>query len=154
MMTERADFRKVQLGDMPACAKIFNDWVDATPWMPRVHTRDNVISYYQNTVGPNQMVWVTEDASGIQGFLSSTENFVTAVYVSPEARGRGVGKTLLDEAKMASPSGLSLWTFAENMRAQKLYEREGFKEVRRTNGDNEEGLPDIFYSWPEAEAPA
>ncbi len=54
---------------------------------------------------------------------------------------------LPDGAKKAFPSGLRLWTFQANHKARKFYEREEFVELRRTNGDNEEGLPDILYGW-------
>ena len=44
---------------------------------------------------------------------------------------------------------LWLWTFQANLGAQRFYLREGFAEVRRTDGaGNDEGLPDIQYHWP------
>jgi hypothetical protein len=46
-----------------------------------------------------------------------------------------------------SPEGLQLWTFASNASAQRFYERHCFVETRRTDGDNEEGAPDILYAW-------
>lgn len=46
---------------------------------------------------------------------------------------------------------VELWTFVANTGAQSFYRREGFAEMRRTDGDNEEHLPDILYRWqPEA----
>lgn len=43
-------------------------------------------------------------------------------------------------------SRLSLWTFAADTPAQRLYVREGGQEVRRIGGGNEENLPDIRYA--------
>ena len=40
-----------------------------------------------------------------------------------------------------------LWTFVANAPARRFYAREGFVEVRRTGGENEEGLPDVLLKW-------
>jgi len=146
-MIERATIRLAGQSDMQACAEIFNNWIEATPWMPRVHSRKDVSAYYVNVVGLKQTVWIAELCRKVKGFVSCSENFVTALYLAPEARGKGFGKELLDTAKSAFPGGLSLWAFVANVRAQGFYQREGFREVRRTDGDNEEGLPDILYRW-------
>ena len=69
---------------------------------------------------------------------------VTALYVAQPGQGRG--KALLDHAK-DQETGLTLWTFIANQRARRFYAREGFSEVGRTEGDNEEGLPDMRLSW-------
>ncbi len=42
---------------------------------------------------------------------------------------------------------LKLWTFQANEDARRFYIREGFREVRMTDGDNEEGLPDVMLEW-------
>lgn len=146
-MTDLAAVRVAGQADMAACAEVFNDWVDATSWMPRVHSRKDVTAYYVNVVGPQQTVWIAELCRKVKGFVSCSENFVTALYLAPEARGKGLGKELLDTAKSAFPDGLSLWAFVANRRARDFYQREGFREVRRTDGDNEEGLPDILFRW-------
>jgi putative acetyltransferase len=58
-------------------------------------------------------------------------------------RGRGEGSARrLDHAKVGRDR-LSLWTFQANERAR----REGFAEVRMTEGDNKEGLPDVLLEW-------
>lgn len=79
--------------------------------------------------------------------IDRDQSYVTALYVDAEARGLGIGKALLDHAKVNAAGELLLWTFVANTRAQRLYQREGFAEQRRSDGDNEEGLPDILYRW-------
>ena len=37
-------------GDAAACAAVFNAWVDATEWMPRVHPADDVERHYREHV--------------------------------------------------------------------------------------------------------
>jgi len=62
--------------------------------------------------------------------------------------GRGIGAELLELAMRERPTGLRLWTFASNRRAQRFYERHGFVEVCCTDGsEKEEREPDILYVW-------
>lgn len=144
--------REAVAADMIDCAAIFNEWVDETSWMPRVHSRQDVESYYQTTAFQEQSVFVARheqaDAPGVDGFISlSDDSFVTALYLARQSRRSGIGKALLDYAKTRQPGGLSLWAFVANQDARRFYEREGFSEQRCTEGDNEEGLPDVLFAW-------
>ena len=70
------------------------------------------------------------------------------LYVDPDGCGRGVGSAMVRLAKARYPDGLQLWTFASNIGARRFYERNGFAEVERTDGQgNEEGEPDVRYRW-------
>ncbi|MEM8825200.1 MAG: GNAT family N-acetyltransferase [Pseudomonadota bacterium] len=132
--------------DAPACAAILNDWIDATPWMPRVHPPEDVVRYHREVVLADRRVWVWGDP--VRGYLAldSLEGCITALYLAAEARGRGIGRALLDTAK-ASRDRLWLWTFQANRGARRFYEANGFQQDGRTDGDNEEGVPDIRYRW-------
>lgn len=135
------------LADAPAMAAIKNDWIDATLWMPRVHPADDLVRHHREHVLRRQQVTVAED-EGVVGFSGlDDEGFVTSLFVASGARGRGVGKALLDRAKTARPEGLRLWTFVANEGARRFYAREGFAEVERTDGENEERLPDVLMRW-------
>ncbi len=134
-------------GDAVACAGILNDWIDATEWMPRIDRPEAVVKHYRETVLPEQRVWMAEAGGAVRGFLALDDaRMITALYVAAGWRGRGVGCALLTMAK-AQGGPLWLWTFEANRAAQAFYERAGFHAVRRTPGDNEESLPDIFYQW-------
>ncbi|WP_322882814.1 GNAT family N-acetyltransferase [Sinorhizobium medicae] len=134
--------------DMAACAAILNRWIDATPWMPRVHPEDDVERHYRESVFESGPVIVADCRGEIAGFLAlSGGGHVTALYLDERYRGLGIGAALIREAKRRAETGLELWTFENNRDAQRFYEREGFVPVRRTDGDNEEGLPDILYRW-------
>src|SRR5450759_310894 len=79
-------------------------------------------------------------------FLSAC--WVDQLYVDPYRTGLGIGTRLLSLAKERSPEGLELWTFASNHRARHFYQRHGFVMAEETDGaGNEEGAPDIRYSW-------
>jgi GNAT superfamily N-acetyltransferase len=144
--------RPARLHDMIECADIINTWIDATEWMPRVHPADEVTDYYSDTVFSKYEVFVADDEDTIAGMVAlAPDNMVNALYVHQDQRGKGVGKALLDHAKQHATGSIELWTFVANTGAQAFYQREGFTEVRRTDGDNEEHLPDILYRWqPEA----
>lgn len=151
-MTNSVAIRRAEQTDMAACASILNRWIDATAWMPRVHEHADVERYYTDTVFAERNVIVAERMNDVAGFLAlSDDHYVTALYIDAPHRNAGIGARLLDTAKALSPAELSLWTFEHNRDAQRFYEHQGFEAVRRTDGDNEEQLPDILYRWRGAE---
>lgn len=131
--------------DANACAGILNAWIDATDWMPRIHPPDDVERYHREVVLPKRDVFVAEDAGTVTGFLALDQGMISALYVTKP--GRGTGRRLLHHAKAARPAGLTLWVFQDNLGARRFYGGEKFREIRRTDGDNEEGLPDILLGW-------
>jgi ribosomal protein S18 acetylase RimI-like enzyme len=141
--------RPARSQDMAACAAIMNNWIDETDWMPRVHTHEAVVRYYQQDVFTQRKVLVMDAANTIAGMavLDIKDHMVTALYVARNFRNQGVGKMLLEKSKAELGDRVSLWTFQANVGAQKFYAREGFEEINRTDGDNEEGLPDILMEW-------
>jgi GNAT superfamily N-acetyltransferase len=133
--------------DAAGCAAVFNAWVDATEWMPRVHDADDVVRHYREHVFAHDAATVAERGGEVVGFLALADGQVDQLYLAEGARGQGVGAALVRAAKAASPGGLTLWTFVANEAARRFYAREGFVEVRRTEGENEEGLPDVLLAW-------
>lgn len=133
-----ADARRIGL--------ILSGWVDETDWMPRIHSRDQDQAHAADLVSRGWVI-VAKRCGEVVGFLARDDAEVHALYVAHNARGQGVGKALLERAKQGH-DWLGLWTFQANERAQFFYRREGFHELRRTNGaDNDEGLPDIRFEW-------
>lgn len=93
-------------------------------------------------------IWLAHLEDELVGLLMLESNWIDQLYVRPDLTSQGIGKQLLDLAKERMPSGLQLWTFQSNHRAQKFYERYGFIEVERTDGrNNQEQAPDIRYRW-------
>ena len=131
--------------DAPALARILGDWVRETGWMPVLHSREEDLGFVATLI---EGIEVTVAGDGVPlGFLARDGEEVRAIYLAPEARGRGLGRALLDHAKGRSPR-LGLWVFQANARAIAFYLREGFRVERRTDGlRNEEGLPDIRMVW-------
>lgn len=135
--------------DAPACAAILNAWIDATPWMPRCHTPEDLERHYREFVLQDRACTLVVDGDDILGFmaLDMQEGYVTALYLDAANRGNGIGAALLDHARSVLPDQINLWTFVANTGAQRFYERQGFTKIGGSEGDNEENLPDILYTW-------
>jgi GNAT superfamily N-acetyltransferase len=145
-MKSEAQVRRGGAGELAACAAIENAWIDATEWMVRVHPADDMLRHYREGLLPTCALLVA--GPGPDGFVFvGSDGEIPAFYVAEGARGRGLGRALMDGAKALRPGGLTLWTFEANTGARRFYAREGFREVGRTPGANEEGLPDVLLAW-------
>ncbi|SNR63276.1 GNAT family N-acetyltransferase [Puniceibacterium sediminis] len=140
--------RPARSTDAGSLAAMMTAAVAENPWKPRLHTGAEDIAFVGHMIDRG---WVTvaEDLEEQRplGFLAQDGAEVNALFVALSARNKGVGRALLDNAKTTSDT-LTLWTFEANTGAQRFYRREGFTEVRRTDGrDNDEGLPDVLFRW-------
>jgi ubiquinone/menaquinone biosynthesis C-methylase UbiE len=117
---------------------------------PSVHDDDDIRRYVATVLFVRDAVWVATDADGdgaILGFLALDGDDVDQLYLEPSRTGEGIGTALLEQAKRERPEGLQLWAFQSNTGARRFYERHGFVADRFTDGDNEEGAPDVHYVW-------
>ncbi|WP_417416499.1 GNAT family N-acetyltransferase [Hoeflea sp.] len=135
--------------DLPVCAAIINDYIDATEWLPRTIDREAVDALFVPSLLESRTMFVVEEHGEILGYLSMCDDgFVPALYLRPAARGKGVGKMLLDAAKAAHPDGLELTVFERNVDALRFYEREGFQEdPGRRDTTTDEGIPTLWMCW-------
>lgn len=131
--------------DTDRIGAILSDWIDDTPWMPRLHTRAEDTGFARMMI---ERGWVTvAQARNVTGFLARNGAEIQALYVDRSARGQGIGSQLLTDA-MRQADHLTLWTFQVNTGAQAFYQRHGFHPLRRSDGArNDEALPDIYYGW-------
>jgi ribosomal protein S18 acetylase RimI-like enzyme len=118
------------------------------PFIPEpVHSDHEVRQWFSDVLLPDGGTWVAEGQTGIIGMMSVRNGWIDQLYVDPKHFGQGTGTRLLGLAKRLCPGGLDLWTFQSNIRARHFYESHGFCPVEKTNGDNEEGTPDVRYHW-------
>jgi ribosomal protein S18 acetylase RimI-like enzyme len=144
----KATIRTARSQDIAACAAILNAWIDETEWMPRIHAPEAVVKHYQTEVFQHRLLFAAEVEGAIAGMMAlSRDGFITALYVDSAFRRRGIGSLLVARAKDELGASVRLWTFQANASARKFYRRCEFFEVNRTDGDNEEGLPDILLEW-------
>jgi len=138
--------------DAATCSAILHEWIYETPWFPNA-APESASEQAMRTRIETGHVYVARSGTAIQGFVAFTEGYLDSLYLTPEARGKGLGKRLLSFAKAQNPAGLALWVLAQNEAARRFYAREGFSETAHGDGsDNEEGLPDIRMEWPQKEA--
>lgn len=130
-----------------ACASIYSDWKAAVEWMPNLHSRETDLSYIGFLVDQEQ-VYIAVENNEVLGFVAESGGMVNFLYLANANRCKGIGAQLLARTKTQSEGGLQLWTFQKNTRAIAFYKANGFTEVQRTDGaENEEQLPDVLLSW-------
>jgi len=119
----------------------------AMPWLPVLHTPDQVVWFFKSRVLPVERVWVARDAKQIAGFIAVHEGWLNHLYIDPGHWGGGWGTKLLDVAR-ADTGRLQLRVFQQNTRARHFYACRGFLERELTDGqNNEEGMPDLRMEW-------
>ena len=150
------ELRRADRGDATDLADLW--WrsrlasVPAIP--PPVHTAGEVRRFFADVVLPTRQVWVATDTDKIIGLMVLADDWIDQLYLEPGRTGEGVGGMLVRLAQGLRPEGLQLWTFQANIRARWFYERHGFVAVETTDGDNEEGAPDVRYVWPHSHQPS
>jgi ribosomal protein S18 acetylase RimI-like enzyme len=133
--------RPANRADLPALAEVF---IAAWRGGYRGVVPDDVIDAMDATVAETELApsvdaadrttLVALDADGdIVGFTifgpdrDRDAGYLASLYVSPMAGGRGIGWSLLNAAVEGMPGvDITLWVFAGNVRARRLYERAGF----------------------------
>lgn len=138
--------RRAEPLDAGPLGAILHGFAQRTPWMPRLWTGAETVAHCGRMIDQGWVTLAQADGRAL-GFLAREGHFIHALYVREDATGRGVGRALLDAAK-AQCAALTLRTFAANAGARRFYLREGFREVDRGDGrDNDEGLPDVRMDW-------
>ena len=145
--------RRALLDDMPGLARLHRRTVEISlPFVPHLHTPEEDAWWFAERLYATNEVWLLEAGDGPEGYIAFRVGFIEHLFVRPESQGARLGATLLEKAK-ADSLELSLWTFQQNTRARRFYERHGFVVVTETDGhDNEEQLPDVLYRWRRADA--
>ena len=113
---------------------------------PSIHPDDDVVRWFTQHLMQTADVWLAEINDVPIAVLALTNGWLDQLYVLPDHCNRGIGSALVRHAQSIQTQ-LDLWTFQRNEGAQRFYERHGFVEIERTDGDNEEGAPDIRYRW-------
>jgi GNAT superfamily N-acetyltransferase len=122
---------------------------ESVPEIPMiVHPLDTVLPFVRDVLLRDFEVWLAELDGCAVGFLALMRPDVLGhLYIAAPHTNRGLGERFLALAKAQFPDGLHLWAFQSNSRALRFYERHGFVPVEWTDGDNEEGEPDVRMVW-------
>jgi GNAT superfamily N-acetyltransferase len=132
--------------DAEAIADVFIDIRRDT--VPLIHPREEVIAWLRSQRFTRRSSFVWEHEGVVLGWLDMLGEELDQLYIKRGHTGLGLGKQLLDWAKARSPGRLRAFTFQVNHGARRFYAREGFIEVRLSDGTgNEEGQPDVELRW-------
>ncbi len=88
---------------------------------------------------------IFEEERQLAGFISLVGERVCALFVAPEMQGRGIGRALLEHAKILK-GRLSLRVYRENEHALSFYEKCGFVAVGE-EVDEYTGCIQILMEW-------
>ncbi|REE88937.1 acetyltransferase (GNAT) family protein [Paenibacillus taihuensis] len=113
-----------------------------------IHSFEDHLYFLNHILKQDNKVLLAIDPTRDQvaGILACNENWVNQLYIHLDYQGLGLGTRLLNLAKQQSAGTLYLYTFEVNKKAQRFYERNGFRIIGR-GSINEEQLDDIKYEW-------
>jgi GNAT superfamily N-acetyltransferase len=132
--------------DAPAIAAVILEARRAMTYLPVVHTDNEAARHFYEMV-MRARVQVAEYDGRVIGFATVHDGWLEHLNVHPFFQSAGIGSRLIAWAQEIAPTGLDLWVFERNTRAHALYWAHGWRDLLRTDGDNEEGQPDIRMHW-------
>jgi putative acetyltransferase len=99
-------------------------------------------------LAPSATITIAEAAGQVIGFVTVDRAtlYLDQIVVAPEAWGSAAAGALLAEAKRQSPAGLDLTVNADNARAIRFYQKQGFV-VTGTDANPRSGAPVQKMSW-------
>jgi len=112
------------------------------------HPLEDKLRYLEeHLLAENRVRLVLDDNNeAVVGLLAASSRKISQLYVHVDYQNKGIGSRLLNLAKQESDGSLRLFTFECNQRAQRFYEKHGFRIVGRGFEENWQ-LNDIEYEW-------
>jgi|SRR5262245_5066356 len=103
---------------------------------------------WRQELAPTATISVAELHGNIVGFVAVDPNssYLDQIVVAPEAWGSEVANLLMAEARRISPKGLDLKVNADNARAIRFYEKQGFVDAGDTVNEIS-GAPVRMMRW-------
>lgn len=136
--------RKPQTSELPEIAEL---WLaanlDAHSFIDPAYWRGHFAGLLPQLAQAELLAY--EDRAGLQGFIGLDGNEIAGLFVRREARGRGIGRALLNGAKDRREQ-LRLHVYRKNTGALRFYRREGFA-VRCEQKDPGTGEAEYVMDW-------
>lgn len=92
--------------------------------------------------------YVYEQDGEVAGFISLAGEIVCALFIAPEAQGKGAGKELLEHAK-ALKKRLFLKAYRDNRKAILFYEKNGLRAAGQ-EVDEYTGCVQVLMEWEDS----
>jgi len=135
--------------DLAPLVQMWRQSFEAAVGIVDPHPIEEQIDHFDRNVRTKNRVRAVKDAGLMVGFMASTRESVSQLYVRVGHQRRGIGRRLLDLAKDESDGTLWLYTFARNTNACAFYESQGFLVVQR-GFEPAWQLDDVKYAWSKA----
>jgi putative acetyltransferase len=103
---------------------------------------------WRDELASTAIITLAESAGELVGFVTvdPKNRYLDQIVVAPEAWGSQIARALLAEAKRLSPAGLDLAVNADNGRAIRFYEKQGFV-IAGTDVNPRSGAPIQKMAW-------
>jgi ribosomal protein S18 acetylase RimI-like enzyme len=132
--------------DSTQIAGILSGFIDATSWMPRLYSRAEELCFADTLIRDHTTYVYISGTKEVLGFITLKPPEVLCLYVHQNHLRMGIGQALLQAAQNSNAT-LELFTFQTNAPARAFYAAQGFHEIGFTQGENDEGLPDVKLRW-------
>lgn len=99
------------------------------------HTPDRQREYLRNKMNNGTKLYMLVEEKPI-GVVSVTKGLIEDLYILPDMQNMGHGTKLLRYAVGQCTDTPTLWILENNINAERLYRRIGFKETGRKNATN------------------
>ncbi len=144
-ISNRSMIRLMDAADTDAVINIWldasvmaHDFIDASYWQSKADDMRNIYL-------PSAITHVYENLGQILGFISMTDHYIAAIFVSPGSQGKGIGKQLIDFAKQQHNT-LELSVYKANERSVAFYRKQGFREIHERI-EEQTGQPEIVMKF-------
>jgi putative acetyltransferase len=103
---------------------------------------------WRDELVPATQIVVAETGDALTGFVTvdPKTHYLDQLVVAPEEWGSPLGAALMDAAKALSPDGLEILVNADNARAIRFYEKQGFA-VTAHESNPRSGAPVLRMAW-------
>lgn len=129
--------------DSPAPARVINDWIDATPWMPRLHAPEEVEGILRAVYDARE---IRGAGDPVEACLSFDPQRGQVGALCCRRTGAGVGTVLADRIRPGR-SRLGLRTQVPNAGARRFHAHEGFTEGRQADPEPFGTVHEIEREW-------
>jgi len=146
-MTPSYLLRRYRADDEDAAIALWQTtWQLAYPAIDFARRLDWWRERWRNELVPQADVIVAERDGALIGFVTIDKaGYLDQLVVAPAQWGSGLAAALVDEAKRLSPIGVTLKVNADNFRAIRFYQRNGFVETGQEV--NSSGRPVLNLAW-------
>jgi len=121
--------RAFESSDMNDVLKIWLEAsIDAHSFVGREFWESRVDDMREKYI-PASDTYVFSENGTVKGFFSLQADSLAALFVSPDAQGKGIGKLLMNRAKSLRRK-LNLTVYRENEKSIQFYRKCGFKTVK------------------------